>query len=212
MTYNGVFCAEAGHPGGLKDIVAEGEIQRQNVTITGFLTPTQRARFSPKRVSIEDFMGNELRHRDNPARGFAVERSVSSWDELDIAYNAGCSIWLCLTLPYALTAVGVQTEEVGCDELDGVRLRALRARFPTRLVAQDSEQTCRFDDCGLLRRIDYRMRRADNRVVANVASAHQTFDGITIPTLLRVAPIGTDGQPTMRRALLDIEIFDVSFV
>ncbi len=67
-----------------------------------------------------------------------------------------------------------------------------------------------FDEAGMLRRTDFDLVCGETVPIVNYSSAHESFSGLTVPTLhralQRAAPEGARERP-----LLDIEIFDVAF-
>jgi hypothetical protein len=87
----------------------------------------------------------------------------------------------------------------------------LRAIFPPSIATHSSAQIFYFDGDRLQRRADYQLVAAGRPLVADYSSAHQKFSGITLPTLRRALEIGRAGAVVPKPALIDIEIFDVSF-
>jgi hypothetical protein len=83
--------------------------------------------------------------------------------------------------------------------------RRLRARFPPDILTQSPEQIFYFDEKALQRRTDHDLLGSK---VAHYSWAHQTFNGIVVPTLRRSLILQPDGTATARPVLLDVEIFD----
>jgi hypothetical protein len=86
--------------------------------------------------------------------------------------------------------------------------RRLRVRIPQNTVSDASELILYFDNKGRQRRMDHDLLGS---LVADYSWAHQTFDGIVVPTLRRSQLIGARGIATNQPALLNVEIFDAAF-
>ncbi len=185
----------------LRDMVAEGNTRTQCVRFSGFIETDQCAAYTPDRVTIERPDGSVLASRRRP-------RNHQAWDDLDLAYFCGFSLWNCMTMPFVLLQPGVEVEELPVWLERGQIWRRLRARFPADVVTWAREQVLCFDNAGLLRRVECRVAGAS---VVQYAWAHQSFSGITIPTLRRSLACQADGTVIARPALVDVEIFDARF-
>jgi hypothetical protein len=197
------------HRGNLRDVVAEGSTRTQCVRFSGFIGPDQCAAYTPDRVAIERLDGSVLARRGRPGERFPGEGNHQAWDDLDLAYFCGFSLWNCMTMPFVLLHPGVEVEELPVWLERGQVWRRLRARFPADVVTGAREQTLCFDDGGLLRRVEYRIGAGAS--VVQYASAHQSFSGITLATLRRTLACRADGTVVARPALVDVEIFDARF-
>lgn len=193
-----------GRAGRLRDVVAEGSTSTQSLRFTGFIRPDQCASYTPDRVTIERLDGSELATRLHPGEHFPGEANHPAWDDLDLVYFCGFTLWSCITMPFVLLHPGVELEELP-DWLErGQVSRRLRAVFPPDIVTHAREQLFYFDDVGLQRRMDY-------AGVVHHVWAHQPFSDITIPTLRRSLSCQPDGAVLSKPVLADIEIFDAFF-
>jgi hypothetical protein len=194
----------------LKDLVVEGSTDQQSLEINGLSGVDRRAIYRPDWVALEGMDGQLLKQMKASPQELRERLKASTWDELQLAYYFGYSIWNYIAVPCVLAEPDVTTEELepGSSQFDS--WRRLEVRFPPRVVTHSLEQTFYFDRDGLLRRIDYKSELEDTRI-AQLFSGHQRFSGIFIPTLgmaLRIAP---DGVSLAKPSLVDIEIFDAVF-
>jgi hypothetical protein len=211
MSIDGALIARKGKAGLMKEIVANGSIKTQSVRLTGFRAPDECVTYRPHRVAIEKLDGTVLQTRGNSRAAFLQDSEDAPWDDLDLVYFSGLSVWNCLAIPFLLAHPEIRTEELA-PWREGVReWRRLRAIFPPSIPTYSSAQIFCFDSDRLQRRADYQLVAAGRPLVADYSSAHQKFSGITVPTLRRALEIGHDGVVVPKPALIDIEIFDVRF-
>jgi hypothetical protein len=211
MSIDGAQLARWGKAGLLKEIVANGSIEAQSVRLTGFAAPDRCATYRPHRVAIERLDGTVLLARSDPRAAILLDSDDAPWDDLDLIYFSGLSVWNCLTIPFLLAHPEIKTEELAPWREGVGEWRRLRAIFPPSIATHSSAQIFYFDSDRLQRRADYQLVAASRPLVADYSSAHQKFSGITVPTLRRSLEIGHDGAVVPKPALIDIEIFDVSF-
>ena len=209
MSIDGALLADKGKAGLLKDVVAEGCTHTQSLRFTGFTAPDKCGVYHPDQVAIEALNGDPLQIRSNPRAAFLGHTDRTPWDNLDLAYFCGFSIWNCLTTPFLLAHPDVKIEELPSWGEGDQAWRRLRAVFPAPIATHSPEQIFYFDPEGLQRRVDYRTI-ADTEV-AHYCSAHQKFSGIVVPTLHRSLRLGSDGAVISKPASVNIEIFDASF-
>jgi hypothetical protein len=195
--------------GDLRDMAAEGSVRTQCVRFSGFIESGQCAMHTPDCVTIERLDGSVVASRRRPGERFPGEGNHDAWDELDLAYFCGLSLWNCMTMPFVLLHPGVAVEELPVWLERGQVWRRLRAVFPKDVVTCAREQVLCFDNVGLLRQVEYRI--AAGKSVVQHAWAHQTFSGITVPTLRRTLAYKADGTVIARPPLVDVEIFDARF-
>jgi hypothetical protein len=211
LSISGALLAQKGNADLLKEIVANGSIEAQSVRLTGLGAPDKCVTFRPHRVAIERLDGTVVLTRSDPRAALLQDAHDAPWDDLDLVYFSGLSVWNCLAIPFLLARPEIRTEELA-PLLEGAgEWRRLRAIFPPSIATHSSAQTFYFDSDRLQRRADYQMVAAGKPLVADYSSAHQKFSGITVPTLRRSLEIGSDGAVVPKPALIDIEIFDVSF-
>jgi hypothetical protein len=200
----------AGLPGShsLKEVVVEGDIAAGSVRISGFSAGSLGWLFHP------DFVG--IQH---PEGGFVgVRREVAPmglhrppWDEPDLVYLCGLSVWCCMTLPWSLLASGVRVEEGEDWRQGGETWRRLKLTTPVGALDCAREKTLYFDPAGMLRRTDFELDCDGCRPLAIYSSAPQRFSGLTMPTLYRALRRDGAERAPETPTLLDVEIFDAAF-
>jgi hypothetical protein len=78
---------------------------------------------------------------------------------------------------------------------DGQTWRTLLVTYPDTIVAHHRQQTCYFDDAGLLRRLDYSVDILGGGPAVHYPSAYRELDGIMVPP----AAGSTSATPTAPR-------------
>jgi hypothetical protein len=84
-------------------------------------------------------------------------------------------------------------------------------RLPESAVAYTRASVMHFSDDGLLKRTDFDLVCGETLPLAAYSSAHQSFSGLTVPTLHRAVRRNAAGCASRKMSLLDIEIFDAAF-
>jgi hypothetical protein len=190
----------------LKEIVAEGDLARRSVRMSGFSDAGGAWGFHPDFVTI--------RHDDGAFIGARREAAPRPFrnpkDEAELVYLCGLSIWSCMTAPLAVLG-DVDAEELGTWSEHGQTWWRLRVRAPEGALACASEAVMYFGDDGLLRRTDFDVVCGETIRLVDYTSAHQSFCGLTVPTLHRTVRRTAPGAAADRKPVLDIEIFDVAF-
>ena len=157
VSIQGSLLAGSGAATHLKDAVVEGCIQTQWVRLTCFSGTDKCAVYRPDQVSIESIDGTLLELRNDPRAALLSHGDPSSWDDLDIAYVCGLSIWNFVASPFLLTHPGIQVQELSPWHERNETWGRLRAVFPDDIVTLSREQIFYFDAAGLLRRTDHEM-------------------------------------------------------
>jgi hypothetical protein len=130
----------------------EGCTQTQWVRLTCFSGPGKCAVYRPHQVSIESLDGTLLEVRNDPRAALLRSGDPASWDELDVAYVCGLSIWNFVATPFLLTDPGVTVEELSSWQEGNQTWGRLRAVFPPEIGTFSPEQIFYFDAAGLQRR------------------------------------------------------------
>jgi hypothetical protein len=210
VSVGGGFCSRKCTSAQLKDLVIEGSTDQQSLEINGFCGVNQRALYRPDWVALEAPDGRVLEERKASPQELRERLRTNIWDELELAYYYGYSIWNYVAVPFVFAEPDVATEELEPVSVRADTWRRLRVRFPPRVATHSTEQTFYFDRDGFLRRLDYMAEHEDTRI-AQMFSGHQRFSGILIPTLCRSLRIAPDGGLPAKPSLVDIEVFDVVF-
>lgn len=191
----------------LKEIVAEGDLVSRSIRISGFSDVGGAWGFHPDFVTIQQddgaFVGARREAAPRPFR--------NPKDEAELVYLCGLSIWSCMTAPLALVGRDARVEELGAWSERGETWWRLRVNAPQGVLTYSREAVMYFGDDGLLRRTDFDVICGDTIPLVDYASAHQSFSGLTVPTLHRTARRTPSGGALQKRPVLDIEIFDAVF-
>jgi hypothetical protein len=194
-------------PHSLKELIAIGEVSNRSLRISGFSDRRGAWSFHPDFVTIQ--------HDDGAFTG--VRRDVAPRpfhnpkDEAELVYLCGLSVWSCLTAPLTMLGADVSAEELGVWTEHGETWRRLRVRTPKGTLAYSHEAVMYFGGDGLLRRTDFDISCGVAMRLVAYSSAHQSFCGLTVPTLHRAIRRPLSKQAPKRRPVLDVEIFDLHF-
>jgi hypothetical protein len=208
LSINGALLSSIGQAGRFKYIAAEGSTRTELVRFTGFTGPDNTGLYQPDCVAIEGPGGEVLRSLHDPQEVFRDHARDAPWDELQVLFFCGFSVWNYLMTPFLLAHPDIRIEELPPWQEHDQSWRRLRAEFPPGFVTHSPEQTFYFDAAGLQRRTDHDLLGTP---VAHYSWAHQIFDGIMVPTLRRSLTRQPDGTAIPKPALIDVEIFDASF-
>jgi hypothetical protein len=200
-----------GNPGLLDRVVLDGQTRTQSLTITPFPQAGCYATWEPSRQTIETAEGVLVAERRDPAAAFIGATRQSPWDELQVAYFAGEANWNYFVAPFLFARGDFVTEESWPWREDGQMWRTLLVTYPDTRVANTRQQTCYFDDAGLLRRLDYAVDILGGGPAVHYPSRYREFDGIKVPTRRRVYVRDTDGFPVLDSVSVAIDVTDVTF-
>jgi hypothetical protein len=172
----GFALAAKGAGGPFRDYEARISMREPRTIVTPY--PGGRGVFEGDSVRLETSTGELVERRDAMRGRFPGLRRRFRWDALDALYFAGYALWNYFTTPLFLTRA--ELEEDG---------RCLRATFPDDVPTHSRRQTFRFDDDGLLTRLDYTAEVFGKWARAkHVCTGHREFDGLIFPTSRRVTP------------------------
>ena len=197
FSIDGSALASRGRRGALRGLAAQGSTQLSSLHITGFPALGRRGVYRPHRVTVETPAGALVESRDQPRSGFQ-DRTQDTWDELDLVYFCGVSVWNCLAAPFLLATPDTRIREIGPWQERGETWQRLTALFPAGAGTMAREQTFYFDREGLQRRTDYAALDQRNTMTAQYSWAHQQFSGIVVPTLHRGLILQPDGSVVRR--------------
>jgi len=207
LRLDGSLLEPQARPQSLKEIVAEGDLLSRTIRISGFSSADVVWTFTPDFVTIQRGDGAFIGAR----RGAAPRAFRTPRDEAELVYLCGLSIWTCMTAPVVLLGRGARTEDLGPWTEHGETWRRLRVQAPEEALAYSHEAVMYFGADGLLRRTDFEVTCGAPRRLADYASAHHRFSGLTIPTLHRIVERTATPGAAQPKPVLDIEIFDAAF-
>jgi len=151
----GVLWGAKGKGKTLEDATITIDLHNEKVSHWPFGSPDRRSRFEPQRVGIEDANGKVVEELLRPRESFKGHTLETPWNDLQLAYFAGCAMWTYLNTPFLLARPGVESEEIEPWKEAGETWRRLKVRFPNDIATHSTEQTLYFDQKGLLKRHDY---------------------------------------------------------
>ena len=133
------------------------DTRRVHVSLRPFPRNEMRGIFDGRSVRIETSDERRLLARRETVRDAdanVVRRVV--WDDLDLLYFLGYSLWNYAVTPFVFLWPGFECREGELwHERDGSAWRRLHVTYPPAFPTHSREQTCYFDDAALLRRLDY---------------------------------------------------------
>jgi len=200
-----------GKPGLLADVVLEGETRDQRLKITPFPWPGRYATWEPYRQTIETSEGLLVAQRRDPATSFTNLTRQSTWDDLQVVYFAGEANWNYFVAPFIFTRPDFTVEEAESWREDGEMWRRLVITYPDAIVSHTRQQTCCFDDHGLIRRLDYTVDALGGSAAVDYPSEYRAFDGIMVPTRRRVYTHDRDGTLARDSPTLAIDLGGAAF-
>jgi hypothetical protein len=206
VSIGGWLVARKGKAGILSEAVAEGSTVTQAVQIT---TADRIYHYTPDRVAVEGPDGTTI-WRDAPQSACLGQPDEPGWDDLDLAYFAGRTLWMQIAMPFLLVEPDVRLETLEPWQERVETWHRLRAGLPPRIATFARDQILHFDEAGLLRRLDYELP-GSAPCLAKYVGTYQRFSGITVPTLCRWSRLGPDGKPAREPELVGLEIFDARF-
>jgi hypothetical protein len=141
--------------------------------------------FVPDRVWITDGERRVVEDRSNPRASFAGHVRTTPWDQLQRLYFTSYALWNYLSTPFLFTRPGFELRELEPHQEGGYVWRRLLVKYPPDVPTHSNEQTCYFDEKGLLQRVDY-VTDVLGGIAAHYCYDHISFGGIVFPTLRRV--------------------------
>ena len=197
----------------LRDVEVTVTASTPAVSLSEWPGEGRSGHFTPSRVWVEAADGSLVAERSAPGATFRTLRHWLWWDELDVLYYCGMSLWQALCQPFSLLRSGCELEEIDPVDLAGERWHCLRVVFPADVPSLSPDQLLYADAAGLLHRIDYApsLYGAFWRV-AQALEDHDVFDGFVHATRRRVFPCMPNGQMLRATRLAWLHLDDVSVV
>jgi hypothetical protein len=181
------------------------ETREEHLTVD-FPGQDKRAIFQPDRIVIETARGTLIEARDDPEKSFEGQQRETPWDDIDVTYFVGESLWTYLNTPFLYTHEGFATQEIPSIQVDGEAWRRLKVTFPDNVKSHTREQISCFGPDGLLRRHDYTVDILGGATGLNYASDYRDVDGIIVPTKRRVYAYEGDYQLVKEPLLVAIDM------
>jgi hypothetical protein len=210
LSISGSLWSNKGHDGVLADATVFIDPHRQHLEFQGFGPRRLHTWFEPGLVILRDENGTEIARRGDPRASFPND-PAAEWDDIQVAYFASYATWNYLTLPFLLTAPGIEVAEVepwpGGDPL----WRRVGADFSgTPTETHNRLQYYNFDAQNLLVRHDYDADVLGGVPASNEARDYREFGGIMFPTHRRVTARSADGAAGTGPTLVGIDFGDIT--
>jgi hypothetical protein len=210
LLQGGVLWSLKGKAGVLDTVNVKVDLTREWASHSPFRTADQRSIFEPpQRVAIERMDGTVLEELRNPRDSFKGHTLETPWNDLQLAYFAGCAMWTYLNTPFLLAQPGIDADELEPWKEKGETWRRLKVTFPARIVTHSTIQTLYFDQRGLLRRHDYDVEIAGGTSGAHYVSDFVDVSGILFPTKRRILPRQPDGKSLAEPLVVSIDLSNI---
>jgi hypothetical protein len=185
MTLTGGLFRIKGYPEGVPNVLMHIDTQRIAVDTSPWTGVGTVGHFVPDRVWITDGERHVVEDRSNPRASFAGHVRTTPWDQLQRLYFTSYALWNYLSTPFLFTRPGFELRELDPHQEGGYVWRRLLVKYPPDVPTHSNEQTCYFDEKGLLQRVDY-VTDVLGGIAAHYCYDHISFGGIVFPTLRRV--------------------------
>ncbi|MGF9565004.1 hypothetical protein AAIH70_15930 [Neorhizobium sp. BT27B] len=209
LNQGGALWTLKGHPTTLSVTTVTVDLRREWASHSPFGPEAMLSSFEPGRVALSNADGEVLEELLDPRSTFAGHTLETPWNELQLAYFAGCAMWTYLNMPFLLAHEGVEAEELPDWSENGETWHRLKITFPADILSHSAVQTIYFDDAGLLKRHDYDVEIAGGTPGAHYISGYIDVQGIKIPTSRRIYPRQADGRSLPEPLVVSIELSDI---
>ena len=206
LVQGGALWGLKGKAGVLDDVNVTVDLKRQWASHAPFGKPSLRSSFDKNRIAIEDTNGEPVSELLQPRSSFVGHTLETPWNDLQLAFFAGCAMWTYLNSPFVLAWPGVSSDELTPWEEKGETWRRLSVRYPDSLEVFSKQQTMYFGSDGLLRRMDYDVEIAGGTPGAHYVSEFLDVSGIKIPTKRRIYPRQPDGKSLAEPLVVSIDL------
>jgi hypothetical protein len=184
------------------------DFRRQRTRTDPFGDADWQMTYQPDRVAIETQAGHLIAEQPHPRETFDGHAWETPWTPLQLGYFNGYAMWTYYNLPFLLGEPGVETSEIASTEIDGRRLRGLRAVFGPHIHTHCPEQSLYFDDERVLRRQDYQVDVAGGTRATHLISDYVEVQGLRLPTRRRVFMRNEDGTFASDQILVSADLSD----
>lgn len=210
LVQGGALWALKGKGGVLDATTVTVSTDRQWASHSPFGAVAARSEFTGNAIALLDSDGNTLAERDNPRASFAGHALETPWDDLQLAFFAGCAMWTYLNTPFLLAWKGVESEDAGDWQEHGETWRKLVIHYPDPLEVFSKVQAIYVGPDHRVRRLDYDVEIAGNTPGAHYVSDYTVVSGIHIPTRRRIFPRLPDGTSLADPLVVSIDLSDIA--
>lgn len=209
LIQGGALLGLKGKAGLLDDVTVTVDTKRQWASHTPFGSPEIRSSFEKNRVALEKTDETVLQEDLNPRKSFEGHTLRTPWNDLQLAFFAGCAMWTYLNVPFLLVWPGVEVEELSPWKERGETWRRFAVSYPDTFEVFSRRQNVYFGEDGLLRRMDYDVEIAGNTPGAHYVSDYEDFNGIKFPTKREIFPREADNSSPLEPLVVSIELDNI---
>jgi hypothetical protein len=210
LTQGGALWSLKGKDGVLSSTTVTVATDRQWASHAPFGTVAARSEFTGDAIALLDDQGRVIEKRTDPRESFADHVLETPWDDLQLAFFAGCAMWTYLNTPFLLAWEGVESKDAGAWHEGGETWRKIALRYPDKLEVFSKAQAIYVGPDYLVRRLDYDVEIAGNTPGAHYVSDYATVSGIRIPTRRRIFPRMPDGSSLSEPLVVSIDLHNVA--
>ena len=208
----GVLWPMKGVAGILDKVNITIDLSKQWLSHSPFQNAAYHSSVQADRVAIETNGGGVIEELLNPRLSFQGHTLESQYNNLQLAYVAGYSIWTYLTAPFSFTEPGFESREIEPWQENGETWRRLKVKFPAHIATHSTEQVFYIDSNGWISRHDYDVAVSGNAPAVQYLDEHREIDGIVIATKRKVYVRQEDNKPLLPDPLLiSISLSEIKF-
>ena len=209
LEQGGALWGLKGQAGVLDTTSVTVDLKREHAAHSPFGSPERKSSFTPDRVELIDAASGATETLDAPRASFAGHTLETPWNELQLAYFAGCAMWTYLNMPFLLARPGVIASPLADWTEKGETWQRLQVTFPDHIATHSTVQTLYVDADGLLKRHDYDVEIAGNTPGAHYVSDYVEVQGFKFPTTRRIFPRGPDGTAMSDPLVVSIDLSEI---
>lgn len=210
LTQGGALWSLKGKDGVLGSTTVAVATDRQWASHAPFGIIAARSEFTGKAIALLDDNGQIIEERTDPRASFAGHALETPWDDLQLAFFAGCAMWTYLNTPFLLAWDGVESEDAGAWNEGGEVWRKIAIRYPGDLEVFSKAQAIYVGPDYLVRRLDYDVEITGNTPGAHYVGDYATVSGIRIPTRRRIFPRMPDGSSLSEPQVVSIDLSGIA--
>jgi hypothetical protein len=198
------------HPLREAKVTIEPAVQR--TSLTPFGGQGLRSFFTPDLAAVLGADGQVLQVRRHPRAAFAGDTAENPWDELQLAYFTGFTLWNYLTLPFLAAYPGFEIETGLPMDTGQGSWRRLDLTFPSEIATHTPQQAMYFGDDNLLRRLDYDSEIFGGAPASQLMSGYVQVNGFSFPSRRTIVPRTPDGRAESGPVLIGIDLDDFDVI
>jgi hypothetical protein len=210
LTQSGALWSLKGKGGVLDTTAVTVATDRQWASHAPFGSVAARSEFTGDSIALRDDKDGVISKDLHPRESFAGHALETPWNDLQLAFFAGCAMWTYLNTPFLLAWDGVESEDAGIWNESGETWRKIVLRYPGTLEVFSKVQAIYVGPDLLVRRLDYDVEIAGNTPGAHYVSDYVSVSGIRIPTRRRIFPRMPDGSALAEPLVVSIDLSGIA--